>query len=204
MTTRIALVGAWGAGKTTLAAELADRLQIPVVQGLGAMQVAGAASVHDWTARELVEASVVRYGDRRVAEAAEESFISDGGILHEYVYCTLRLLHGSYPGGDGPRRDNAQLIDPADRRGLASMMGVGLDTLRRHLTDSYTHVAHLPAELPLPACAPIDHEFQHQTDLVIRRLCVDLGIDRIEVTGTVAERADRIVSILHQREAQRI
>ncbi|GAA3031894.1 AAA family ATPase [Actinokineospora globicatena] len=196
MAVRIALLGAYGSGKTTLAAAIERELGIPAVQAAGPMRVDlddEGEQVHEWSPTQLIGLTVARYADRRVAEN-RETFVSDGSVLHEFVYAALRLRDGSYP-GTARRPDRAQLA-PADLPAVLPLLWAPFPAVRRYADQAYTLLVHLPAEVPLAADPPIDDDFRARTDAVLTDLCADLGRPVHVVTGTVEQRLDHIARLV--------
>lgn len=193
---RIALLGAYGAGKTTLATAVEETLGIPRVQAAGPMRVDPANAeecVHDWTPAQLIGLTVARYADRRVAEH-RDTFVSDGSVLHEFTYGALRLRDGSYP-LTRRRPDQAQLA-ATDLATVMPLFWAPYAAVRRYADQAYTLLIHLPAELPLTADPPIDDEFRTRTDAMITDLCAHLRVPVHVVTGTVGQRLTRIVQLI--------
>ncbi|WP_170185312.1 AAA family ATPase [Saccharothrix texasensis] len=193
---RIALLGAYGSGKTTLATAIERELGLPAVQAAGPMRIDPADDrerVHDWTPAQLVGLTVARYGDRRAAEN-RAAFVSDGSVLHEFVYGALRLRAGSYP-GTGRRPDRARLA-VTDRPVVLPLFWAPYPAVREYAKQAYTLLVHLPAEVPLAADAPIDDDFRARTDAMLTDLCADLDRPVHRVTGTVEQRLDRVARLV--------
>lgn len=193
---RIALLGAYGAGKTTLATAVEEAFGIPRVQAAGPMRLDPANTdecVLDWTPADLIGLTVARYADRRVAEH-RDAFVSDGSVLHEFVYGALRLRDGSYP-RTRRRPDRAQLPAAA----LATVLPLfwaAYPAVRRYADHTYTLLIHLPAEVPLTADPPIDDEFRVRTDAMIADLCAHLKAPLYVITGTVEQRLARVAQLI--------
>ncbi|MGW4114059.1 AAA family ATPase [Actinosynnema sp. NPDC004786] len=193
---RIALLGAYGSGKTTLAAAIERELGIPAVHAAGPMRVDpddDGERVHDWTPAQLIGLTVARYGDRRAAEHPA-AFVSDGSVLHEFVYGALRLRDGSYP-GTGRRPDRARLA-ATDLPVVLPLFWAPYPAVRQYASRAYTLLVHLPAEVPLAADPPIDDDFRARTDAMLTDLCADLGRPVHRVTGTVEQRLHHIARLV--------
>jgi hypothetical protein len=182
---RIAVIGAYGNGKTTLTTALAARLGIPRTHGQPMRNPAGAAgqSLEDSTAPQLIQLMVRRFTERVVGETlAGGSFVSDGSILHEWVYTAVRLAAGRYPqpstAKTGPRDTPFEQV--TDQIGALA---------RNHAASSYDLVMHLPVEFPLSdQVAPISEHFRLLSDEMLRSAFDDLRMPVQIVTGTAGER----------------
>ncbi|RBO96535.1 AAA family ATPase [Nocardia puris] len=195
---RIALLGAYGAGKTTLATAAAAALGIPAVQADGPMRLDPAdpgENVHDWTPAQLFGLTVERYAARRAAER-HDSFVSDGGVLHEFVYGALRLRYGSYP-GTRRRADRAQ-VPADDLTRTLSLFWAPYPHVERYLDATYTLLVHLPTRWPQPdEDPPIDELFRAHTDAMITEIGARSRLPVHVLTGdTVDERLDQLTGIV--------
>ncbi|MEU3862691.1 hypothetical protein AB0F03_36185 [Streptomyces sp. NPDC028722] len=98
---RIAVVGAYGNGKTTLTTELSRQLGLPRTHGAAMRDPAGGAgkSLEECTDPEVIQLAVHRFTERVVDEArCSHGFVSDGSVLHEWIYTKVRLVLGRLPG----------------------------------------------------------------------------------------------------------
>ena len=186
---RIALVGAYGAGKTTLAAALARRWSLPVVQGTPMDRPLGGEGrgIANCTDAELIQLTVRRYTERVVGEAqALEGYISDGSTLHEWIYGRVRLSVGSFPGSEVSCRDttttNSPYLEVIDQLGLL---------MKEHATR-YDALVHLPAEFPLSGAAPINEKFRQISDCLLLTVVSELGLPLYTAHGSVDQRIDEL------------
>lgn len=194
---RIALVGAYGAGKTTLANALTSILDVPRVQGsvMDRPLGVGHRTIIDCTHGELIQLATRRFVERVVNEtSAADGFISDGSVLHEWIYTKVRVVAGSFP--DRPVDLAAWPRPPAVSVYEEVIDQIGL-LMREHVATRYDLLVHLPVEFALrDQTPPISEDFRIISDrLLIDALQAD-GIPFHLVTGSVEQRIRAVLDIL--------
>ncbi|MDP5315637.1 AAA family ATPase [Streptomyces poriferorum] len=165
---RVAFVGAYGNGKTTLTTRLTQITRLPRTHGSAMRDPLGASgkSLEDCSEAELLQLTVRRFTERRVGEALlPQGFLSDGSVLHEWIYAKVRLALGRFPDENarpaGARRFGASAAfeEVNDQIGQLALS---------HARQSYDLVVHLPAEVPLADTPrPISEAFRTISDQLL-------------------------------------
>ncbi|MCZ0997884.1 AAA family ATPase [Streptomyces mirabilis] len=185
------MVGAYGNGKTTLTTRLAQTTPLPRTHGTAMRDPLGGSgtSLEDCTEAELLQLTVRRFTERRVGEALlPQGFLSDGSVLHEWVYAKVRLALGRFPA------ENARL--PAVRRaGVAAAFEEVADQIGHlamaHAQESYDLVVHVPAEGPLAdSPRPVGETFRAISDQLLLEALGRADVPVHIVTGSLQERVE--------------
>ena len=191
------MIGAYGSGKTSLAAALGDAIDSTVLP-MAKMWPAGAhnfQSVHEWTPPYLIQASTLRFADRLRAEPSHQhGFISDGTVFHDWAYTETRLRWGSYPSDEN-------FVDPSTLTGNAeSLLDINsahLEAVKVHAEGSYEILFHLPIEYPLrDDNRPIDEEFRIKSDKLLLDAVSKTRIPVHVLHGSIAARIDQARRLL--------
>jgi len=194
---RIAFVGAYGNGKTTLTTELSQRLGLPRSHGSAMRDPAGGVpkALEETTAPELIQLGVRRFAERAAEEnRTERGFLSDGSVLHEWVYSKVRLSAGRHPEpsvtlADAPARDDISkpYEEVVDQVGLLA---------QEYARSGYDLIIHCPVEFPLPAGhSPISERFRTLSDELMLEMVGTLGLPVHIVTGTLEERIAQVMAL---------
>ncbi len=170
---RIAIVGSFSTGKTTLATEVAERLALPLLPE-AAREVAGQGFKLDKDATPEIEALIFlkHYNN----ELSTYQFVVDRSMLDIMAYAGWVL-------DNRPRTKEMAIWDECER--LAE----------RRLRSAYTHIFYLPIEFPivLDGLRPDDPEFQKDIDVRLLGLLDGHGLVYETITGSVEERVEKIV-----------
>ncbi|GAB2774783.1 AAA family ATPase [Streptomyces daliensis] len=197
MSKRIAVVGAYGSGKTTLSTALSHLTGLPRTHGSPMREPIGGEghSVHNWTDGQLMQLTVNRYAERLLGEAAHpEGFVSDGSVVHEWTYAKLRLVAGSYPGTDVPLDDRHRSTGTAVLE--AAVDDIGL-LMKHHARTAYDAFVHVPVEFELaPDNRPINENFRRLSDALLLPALAATGVPVHTVTGDLADRLKQAVGHL--------
>lgn len=173
---RIAIVGSFSTGKTTLAEVMARRLELPLLPET-AREVVDLGFKLDKDATPETEALIFlkQYNN----ELANAEFVGDRSLIDVMAYAGWVLDHQ-------PRRKETALWDECVR--LAE----------RSLRTNYSHVFYLPIEFPivLDGLRPDDPAFQQEIDERILRLLDAHSVSFETIGGSVQERASAIEAAL--------
>ncbi|GHH67151.1 AAA family ATPase [Promicromonospora soli] len=186
---RVALAGAYGAGKSTLADAVSAATGWPIAQvGPMADPVRGTPKALDQCSlEEVFRLSLRRLDERARSEAAlGTSLISDGSVLHEWVY--LRVLAA---GLHRPPAPGTQQTPGAEV--LARLAEQALAEHAQSLPERYDLLVYLAPEHALPPTAPIGAPFQHALDTETRRVLADSGARVVTARGTVRARTRAVL-----------
>ncbi|MEV4344555.1 ATP-binding protein [Actinoplanes sp. NPDC049596] len=194
---RIAFVGAYGNGKTTLTTELSRRLGLERSHGSAMRDPAGGArkALEETSAPELIQLAVRRFAERAAEEARmERGLVSDGSVLHEWVYSKVRLQAGRHPEpsvtlADAPARDDTSrpYEEVVDQAGLLA---------QEYARSHYDLIVHCPVEFPLPAGhSPISERFRTLSDELMLRMTGTLGLPVHIVRGSLEERIAQVMAL---------
>src|SRR5688572_24845421 len=176
MDRRIAIVGSFSTGKTTLAEALAERLDLPLLPEV-AREVVELGFKLDKDASPETETLIFmrQYNN----EISTEEFVGDRSMIDVMAYAGWVLDNRA-------RTKEFYLWDECVR--LAE----------RTLRTAYSHVFYLPIEFPivLDGLRPDDPEFQKDIDHRILGLLRSHDIEYETVTGSVEERIEKIEKVL--------
>jgi AAA domain len=200
---RIAVSGTYSSGKTTTSEVLSVATGIPLTDTLTAreilMDLLPGRRLEDLSAPELMMLGVRRLEERIQGEARlPGSFISDGSVLHEWIYGAVRTRVGINPG--------APFMDRAVRRVLSApimpflkryMYAYG-EVMKARAKRTYDVFVHLPVEFEMErdGYRPGSEKYRTMADQMLRDALEELKLPYYVVGGTVQERVERIVELL--------
>ncbi len=173
---RIAIVGSFSTGKTTLAEALARHLELPLLPET-AREVVELGFKLDKDATPETETLIFlkQYNN----ELSTDEFVGDRSLIDVMAYAGWVM-------DNQPRRKESALWDEC------------VKLAERRLRANYSHVFYLPIEFPivLDGLRPDDPAFQEEIDQRVIRLLKSHDIDYDTVKGSVEERMDQINSIV--------
>lgn len=173
---RIAIVGSFSTGKTTLSTALAEKLDLPLLPDV-ARGLSSLGFKLDQDATPELEALI--FLKQFNAEASTPEFVADYSLVHVMAYAGWVLDHQSY-------RKEMLLWEECER----------LAETRLH--SNYSHVYYLPIEfaIVLDGLRPDDPAFQKEIDERVMGILTSHRIDYQTLTGSVEERLAQIESNL--------
>ena len=194
---RIAVLGAYGNGKTTLVGQLSRQLGLAPSQGSAMRDPLGAppgTALEDCSPAQLIQLTIRRFVERAAQESvlSPAGFVSDGSVLHEWIYATVRLTAGCHPGPEVGPLDPAEALRAAADPFLAVAGQLGL-LVKQHAFQGYDLLVHLPAEVPLPAGPrPINERFRALSDRLLLDSLAGCALPVHIVSGSLRQRVDRV------------
>jgi hypothetical protein len=190
---RIAVTGAYGNGKTTLTTVLAPRLSLPRVHGRPMRDPLGSApkALDDCSDLELFQLTLRRFAERiSVEERNPRGFVSDGSVLHEWIYLVVRLAVGRHP---GPRA----LVPTAATSPYAEVAHHLGAVVKQWTCDAYDLFVYLPADVSLaPDETAINERFRALSDRLLLDILHELGRPVHIVHGDIEERAEKVIGLV--------
>lgn len=196
---KLAISGTYGTGKSTTTEALSLATGIPRTHALTArqllMDIAPGKTLNELNSVELLQLGLRRFEERLRNESAADSFVSDGSVVHEWVYGTARLQVGINPGAGLLTRAVKSVTGVGRKAPVSEYIEIFGDIVKeraRYLYDAYVH---LPVEFPLRSDGhrPVSEPFRKLSDDTLLDVIRDLGVHYEVVGGTVHERISKII-----------
>ncbi|WIE83473.1 AAA family ATPase [Curtobacterium sp. MCPF17_021] len=187
---RLAITGAYGSGKSTLAKAAAERFGLqaealpPMQDPFGSRKAATGCSP-----AQLVELVVRRLIERSARESGD-LWVSDGSLVHDWVFAKTLLLHGVDP-------DAAPRPTIAGRGLVNGLLEPSRRAVRSSLHDRYDVVVHLPIEFAMTETAPpVSESFRTRSEEYLAEELALAGLRPKTVTGSVEDRLEQIAALV--------
>lgn len=176
---RIAIVGSFSTGKTTLAEAAAERLELPLLPEV-AREVVALGFKLDKDATPEVETLI--FMRQFYNEMTHEHFVGDRSLIDAMAYA-------------------GWVLDNQKRRKEFALWDACVKIAEFQLRSQYTHVFYLPIEFPIvpDGLRPLDPDFQQEIDDRMRALLDRYSVHHEILAGSVEERLDRLEHHLRAR-----
>lgn len=176
---RIAIVGSFSTGKTTLAEAAAEPLEHPLLPEV-AREVAALGFKLDKDATPEVETLIFLRQFHN--EMTHEHFVGDRSLIDVMAYA-------------------GWVLDNQERRKEFALWETCLQIAEFQLRSQYTHVFYLPVEFPIvpDGLRPLDPDFQAEIDERMRGLLERYAIRYETLTGSVEERLEALIGRVRLR-----
>src|SRR5919109_4068980 len=173
---RIAIIGSFSTGKTTLAEEAAPKLGLPLLPEV-AREVVELGFKLDKDA--TVETETLIFLRQYHNEMTHPEFIGDRSLVDVMAYADWVLEH-------------------QERRKEFALWETCLDIAQHHLRSQYTDVFYLPIEFDIvpDGLRPMDPEFQADIDARIVKLLDGHAIEHRTLRGSVEARLEEMLRVL--------
>ncbi|QIS06272.1 AAA family ATPase [Nocardia brasiliensis] len=198
---RLAISGTYSTGKSTTTEALSLATGIPRTHAMTArqllMDIAPGKTLNELNSIELLQLGLRRFEERLQNESAGGSFVSDGSVVHEWVYGTARLRVGINPGAPWPARV-LKSVGSIGRKGpVRDYTQIFGEIVKERATTLYDAYVHLPVEFPMHADGhrPVSESFRKLSDQSLLEVIRGLGIPYEVVGGSVHERIDKIIEL---------
>ena len=172
MDRRIAIVGSFSTGKTTLAEALAEQLDLPLLPEV-AREVVELGFKLDKDATPETESLIFlrQYNN----ELSTEEFVGDRSLIDVMAYA-------------------GWVLDNQERTKEFYLWDECVRLAERRLRRSYSHIFYLPIEFPivLDGLRPDDPEFQQDIDRRVISILRAHDLDHHTLKGSVEERLEQI------------
>lgn len=173
---RVAIVGSFSTGKTTLAEVAAAKLDLPLLPEV-AREIVELGFKLDKDA--TVETETLIFMRQYYNEMVHAEFVGDRSLIDVMAYA-------------------GWVLDNQERRKEFALWDTCLDIAQHHLRSQYSHVFYLPIEFAIvpDGLRPMDPDFQADIDKRLLKL-LDVNAIRYEtLTGSVERRLDDMLGVL--------
>lgn len=198
---RLAISGTYSTGKSTLTEALSIATGIPRTHAKTSrellMDLVPGKQVQELTAMELIKLGLRRFEERVANESLPGSFISDGSVVHEWVYGEARMRVGINPGAPWWVRRVKTISGFGVRRFYQRYMDMYGDLTKARAQRLYDAFVHLPVEFDMHADEhrPVSEEFRRLSDALLLRSLDEIGLPHHVVAGPLEHRVHQIVDL---------
>jgi nicotinamide riboside kinase len=200
---RLAVSGTYSSGKSTTTEALSIATGIPRTHAMTAreilMDVAPGKQLTELSAAELLALGLRRLEERIHHEAAQPgSFVSDGSVIHEWIYGQARMRMGIHPGAGQLLRLTKAVVGLPSKRFYRQYMDAYGMIVKARARRSYDSFIHLPVEFVMKTDGhrPVSEDFRALSDELLIATLDELQIPYILVRGTVQQRLEQITERL--------
>jgi nicotinamide riboside kinase len=197
---KLAVSGTYSSGKTTTTEALSIATGLPRTDALTAREIVvdliPGKRFEQLSGRELLTLGLRRLEERIHTEAAQPgSFISDGSVLHEWVYGEARMRVGINPGAPPLHRAVKRVVGIPAKPFYQQYMNAYGTVVKARAKRLYDAFVHLPVEFTMKADGhrPVSEEYRHVSDRLLTETLDELEIPYWVVGGTVAQRVEKIL-----------
>jgi hypothetical protein len=203
---RLAVSGTYSSGKTTATEVLSIATGIPRTDALTARQIlvdlVPEKQFQQLSARELLMLGLRRFEERVNGEAAlaagpDGSFISDGSVLHEWIYGQVRMEIGINPGAPLFHRALKRVAGLPAKRFYQQYMDAYGVVAKHRAKRTYDSFVHLPVEFEMAKDGhrPVSEKYRHEADRLLISTLEELEIPYTVVRGSVHERVAQMIEL---------
>ena len=177
---RVAIVGSFSTGKTTLAEAVAEPLGLPLLPEV-AREVAALGFKLDKDATPEVETLI--FLRQLYNEMSHDHFVGDRSLIDVMAYA-------------------GWVLDNQERRREFALWDACVRIAEHQLRSQYTHVFYLPIEFPIvpDGLRPLDPDFQKEIDERMVKLLDVHDVPYRSLTGTVEERIEQLSAQVKETE----
>lgn len=202
---RLVVSGTYSTGKTTTATALSIATGIPLINALSAREILTdlypGRRFQDMNSVELMALGLKRMEERIREEAIlykeYGSFITDGSVLNEWIYGTVRMKVGINPGSKLIHRVVKSIMGITAKPFFEKYLNAYGQVTIQHAKQWYTDVVHLPIEFQMnpDGHRPVSEKYRILSDEEIQRAFVNIGLKPNIVTGSLYNRLERIIEL---------
>jgi len=200
---RIAISGTYSTGKTTTSYALSYLTGIPRTHAQTMREILPIINpgkrLEDCTPPELYELGIRRLTERVSCEKMlDNSFISDGSALHEWVYGKARLKVGLNPNEKGFKRLCSSIRLLPYTVPMSQFINDYEKLVKLHTQNSYDLFIHLPIEFPISQDGhrPVNENFRTLSNDYLLHTLEELKMRYIVIGGSIEDRLQKIVAQL--------
>ncbi|WP_207694325.1 hypothetical protein DOK67_0000908 [Enterococcus sp. DIV0212c] len=204
---RLVISGTYSTGKTTTTTALSIATGIPLINALSAREILTelypGRRFQDMNATELLALGLKRMEERIREEMAlyqtHGSFISDGSVMNEWIYGTVRMKVGINPGSSFTHRLAKAVLGLPARGFFKKYLDAYGQVANQHAKQWYTDAVHLPIEFEMDPDGhrPVSEKYRTLSDQELKNAFINVGIEPNLIKGSQVERVRRIVDLYH-------
>lgn len=200
---RLVISGTYSTGKTTTTTALSIATGIPLINAKSAREILTdlypGRRFEDMNATELMALGLKRLEERIREETVlykdYGSFISDGSVLNEWIYGTVRMKVGINPGSKFFHRLAKAILGIPAKSFFKSYLNAYGQVANLHAKEWYTDAVHLPIEFEMSADGhrPVSEKYRTLSDLALQDAFTEIGLRPTIAKGTQLARLKLII-----------
>ncbi|MEU7040942.1 ATP/GTP-binding protein [Streptomyces varsoviensis] len=197
----LAISGTYSSGKSTTTEAVSVATGIPRTHAMTSREIlldlAPGKQVQELSAAELMALGLRRLEERIHNEALPGSFVSDGSVIHEWIYGEARMRVGINPGAGLLVKAVKNVAGLPVKRFYRDYMNAYGQITKARAKRIYDAYVHLPVEFEMKADGhrPVSEPFRKMSDDLLIETLEEMEIPYHVVGGTVTERVRRIVEL---------
>jgi nicotinamide riboside kinase len=197
----LAISGTYSSGKSTTTEALSVATGIPRTHAMTSREILKdlipGKQVQELSAVELLTLGLRRLEERIHNEALPGSFVSDGSVIHEWIYGEARMRVGINPGANVFRKILTETAGLPVKRFYRQYMNAYGQITKARAKRIYDAYVHLPVEFEMKADGhrPVSERFRRMSDELLIETLEEMKIPYHVVRGSVEERVEQIVDI---------
>lgn len=198
-TIKLAISGTYSTGKSTTTEAVSIAAAIPRTHAMTSREIlielAPGKTVMELNSQELLQLGLRRFEERVRNEAALPSFVSDGSVVHEWVYSEARRRVGINPGATWLIRTVKAAAGIGRTRAFQEYNDIYGAVTKERAIELYDAYVHLPVEFTMNADGhrPVSEPFRRLSDDLLLESLEEMGIEYHVIGGSVEERVDAIM-----------
>ena len=203
----IVISGTYSTGKTTTTTALSIATGIPMINALSAREILTSLypglRFQDMDMTELLALGLYRFKERVKAEenliTKNSDYISDGSVLNEWIYGTVRTKIGINPGSPWYQQVIKFFLGINANRFMKKYLNAYRTVVNQYAKNTYTEIIHLPIEFKMhpDGHRPVSEKYRKLSDKEIYTSYKKLNIPMHVVGGTQEERINKIINLLN-------
>lgn len=196
---RLAVSGTYSTGKSSLTEALSLATGIPRTHALTSREILAEINpdktVMELDSVELIALGLRRYEERLTNEAGRSEFISDGSLVHEWVYGQARSLVGINPGAPAALRLIKKCAGWRTRLSYQTYLDAFGQLAVEQASRFYDAFVHLPVEFPLvdDGHRPVSESFRVLSDSLLQDTVAQTRLPVLVVRGDVRQRLASVI-----------